>query len=108
MERGQRQVRSFQSVLLPRELAASRADVILRLREQGIGASHYFSPHLAEQPLFARNAIHAGVPVTDDVASRILSLPLLRGMSPADVTHVVSALREICSDLLQDSSRGVS
>lgn len=96
---GQRQVHSFQSVLLPRKLAALRPEVILRLRERGIGAGHYFSPHLAEQPLFARGAVNGGIPVTDDVAARILSLPLLRGMSLAEVTHVVSALREVCATL---------
>ena len=96
---GQRQVRSFQSVLLPRELATRRPEVIARLREHGIGAGHYFSPHLAEQPLFARAAINPGVPATDDVAARILSLPLLRGMSLAEVTHVVAALREVCAEL---------
>ena len=96
---GQRQVRSFQSVLLPRMLAAHRPEVIGRLRERGIGAGHYFSPHLAEQPLFAGGAINPGVPVTDDVAARVLSLPLLRGMLLAEVTHVVTALREVCDEL---------
>lgn len=104
LQRGHRQVRSFQSVLLPRALAARRPEVIARLREHGIGAGHYFSPHLAEQPLFRRCAVNAGVPVTDDIASRILSLPLLRGMSLAEVTHVASSLREVCDALHCDAA----
>ena len=105
---GQRQVRSFQSVLLPRELADRRPEVILGLREHGIGAGHYFSPHLAEQPLFARGAVTGGTPVTDEIAGRILSLPLLRGMSLAEVTRVISALREVSGSLLTNRTHALS
>ncbi len=94
-QQGMRQVRSFQSILLPRELASRRTEVIALLRERGIGSGAYFSPHLAEQPLFRRCAVNGGVPVTDDVASRILSLPLLKGMSIDEIVRVTASLGEV-------------
>ncbi len=96
---GVRQVQAFQSVLLPRPLAPARQRVIEDLRSLGIGAGCYFSPHLAEQPLFRRTACFDELPVTQDIASRVLSLPLTIGMHSEQVRRVVSSLREVIGRL---------
>ncbi len=96
-ETGRRQALQCQSVLLPRAFAGHRAAIIASLAAQGIGAAHYFSPHLAEQPWFRANAVIEAVPVSDDIAARILSLPITDAMTDADVGRVCDALIDACN-----------
>ncbi len=96
---GLRQVCSFESVLLPKHLAPLRKEILKRLSGAGIGAGHYFSPHLAEQPYFRKHALTGPLPVTEEVASRIVSLPLLPSMSVSQVHRVVTALRAAVSQV---------
>ncbi len=90
---GQRQVRSFESVLLPAHPALNRAAILEKLGSMGVGAAHYFSPHLAEHPYFQRYAKQSSLRVTEDVAGRIISLPSLPEMTREDVRHVAGALQ---------------
>ena len=83
-------------LLLPKEAAARRAAIIVRLRELGVEAQ--IGTH--HQPLtrwFRENGGHqAGeFPVTDDVAARALSLPMHGGVRAEDVTTVVAHLRAV-------------
>lgn len=94
---GRRQALQCQSVLLPRAFAGHRAGIIAALAEEGIGAGQYFSPHLAEQPWFRANAVVEPVPVCDDVAARILSLPVTDLMTADDVDRVCGALIDACN-----------
>ena len=96
---GLRQSQVFESVLLPRPLATSRSEIIAQLRNRGIGVSTYFSPHMAEQPYFARNAVCGPLPVTADVASRILTLPMFDAMTTDDVEYVVTNLIAIAEEI---------
>jgi dTDP-4-amino-4,6-dideoxygalactose transaminase len=79
-------------VLLPREVAGRRHEIIDVLREQGIettvGTYHmpsiaYFQEHADESD---------GYPVTDDVAARSLSLPLHEKLTMEEQEFVVNAL----------------
>lgn len=94
---GRRQALQCQSVLLPRAFAGHRAAIIASLAEQGIGAAQYFSPHLGEQPWFRANAVIDALPVCDDIAARILSLPITDVMSEADVERVCHAVIDACN-----------
>ncbi|MES2441800.1 MAG: DegT/DnrJ/EryC1/StrS family aminotransferase [Pseudomonadota bacterium] len=94
---GRRQAVQCQSLLLPRAFAGHRAAILAALAEQGIGSGQYFSPHLAEQPWFRANAVIEPVPVCDDVAARIVSLPVTDGMTEADVDRVCTALIDACA-----------
>ena len=91
---GRLQVKSFQSILLPRHLAPLRSEVVRRLAKQHVEAAAYFSPHLAQQPYFQKHAVAGPLPVTEDLSARVLSLPLLPGMSGEEVTRVCLALRQ--------------
>lgn len=91
----------FFSVLLPPALAGHRRAIIEALAEKGIGSGHYFSPHLGQQPYFRANALHEPTPVADDLAARILSLPLTDTMTEADVDHIANRL----TDALDRESR---
>jgi dTDP-4-amino-4,6-dideoxygalactose transaminase len=89
-----RQCYQFWSLLLPEEVAPQRARIIAALAEAGIGAAHYFSPHLGQQPFFKRTAQIEPTPVADDIARRIVSLPITDAMTVADVQQVAAALRQ--------------
>lgn len=95
--RGSRPALQFQSLLLPRAFAGHRRAIIGLLAEKGIGAGHYFSPHLAEQPWFRANSVFGALPVSDDVAGRVLSLPVTDDMTVADVERVCEALIDACA-----------
>jgi len=98
--RAPRQAMQFMPMLLPAALAPHRETIIAALAAEGIGAAHYFSPHLGRQPWFAETAECDGLPVTDAIAARVLSLPITDAMSIADVNHVCARLRAACAALL--------
>lgn len=97
---GDHQVRAFQSVLLPKALSGQRSEIMHRLASINIGAGAYFSPHLAEQPYFQAHAVAGPLPVTNDVAGRVLSLPLYPGMTASDVARVAGGLRAATAGVL--------
>ncbi len=94
-----RQCYQFWSLLLPDEIAPRRAELIAGLAEAGIGAGHYFSPHLAQQPYFQAAAQIEATPVADAVTRRILSLPITDAMTFDDVRSVAAALRRAIASL---------
>ena len=89
---GRRQATQFMSLLLPPEAASARAAIIAALASDGVGAGHYFAPHLAQQPYFQRECRIAPTPIADEIAARILSLPITDAMTVADVERVCLSL----------------
>ncbi len=90
---GYQRANAFISVLLPTSVAPFRSQIAAALAAQHIGTGTYFSPHVAEQPYFQQHGVASDLSVTQDVASRVLALPLLQTMSFNDVARVASALR---------------
>lgn len=64
-----RQSLAFEAFLLPESLASSRATLRQMMLERGVGTSTYFSPHLAEQPFFAKHSIQGPLPVTESLGA---------------------------------------
>ena len=95
--RGHRQAMQFFALLLPTALGPHRAAIVARLAAAGIGSGTYFSPHLAEQPYFRETCAFGALPVTDDVAARMLVLPVTDAMTIADVDRVADALIAACA-----------
>lgn len=94
---GRRRASQFMPVMLPARLARQRGAIIAALGDVGIGAGQYFSPHLGEQPYFRASAIIADTPVADDVAARMLSLPITDTMTAADAQAVAERFVGICA-----------
>jgi dTDP-4-amino-4,6-dideoxygalactose transaminase len=94
-----RQAMMFMPMLLPDALALQRSAIIERLADRGIGAGNYFSPHLAEQPYFSNTTIAGRLPVADELARRVLAMPIYDSLTHADVTTVCLALREVCREV---------
>ncbi|HEY0270521.1 MAG TPA: DegT/DnrJ/EryC1/StrS family aminotransferase [Sphingomonas sp.] len=97
--RGHRQAMQFMPVLLPRGLTTHRATIVGKLAEAGIGTGTYFSPHLGEQPYFRETCLLDQLAVTDDIAARMLALPIFDTMTEADVDRVTGMLVAICATL---------
>ena len=87
-----RQASQFMPLLLPPALVGHRAAIVAALAAAGVGVGHYFSPHIGEQPLFRDVAVIEPTPVADDVAARMLSLPITDAMTPADATEIAHRL----------------
>jgi dTDP-4-amino-4,6-dideoxygalactose transaminase len=100
-DRQSRQAHQFASALLPRKLAPERAAIAAALAADGIGSATYFSPHLLQQDYFRKHAESSPIPVTDDVASRIISLPLFDTMTQQDLAEVVAAMQRQFARLMR-------
>ena len=94
-----RQSYQFWSLLLPDAIAPQRDALVAALGAEGIGAGHYFSPHLGQQPYFRAEALIEPTPVADTIGARILSLPITDRMTRDDVTVVAAALRRAIAAL---------
>ena len=93
--RPERQAYQFVPALLPPDV--DRVSFVAALAARGIGVGTYFSPHLQQQEYFARQAIGGKLPVTDDVAVRVVSLPLFDSMTDEELGKVVEAVNaELC------------
>jgi dTDP-4-amino-4,6-dideoxygalactose transaminase len=90
----------FMPVLLPVDWSAYRAALLARLAAGGIGAAHYFSPHLAEHPYFADICRKGELTVTQQISSRILSLPMADEMNLAEVDEVSGTLLEAMQEVV--------
>jgi dTDP-4-amino-4,6-dideoxygalactose transaminase len=95
---GRRLAYQFMPVLLPDSCPMSRSDVVAALTREGIGAAHYFSPHLAEQAYFAASCSSGDLSHTEAVAGRSISLPIADHMTSAEVTTVCEVLRH-CAEM---------
>jgi dTDP-4-amino-4,6-dideoxygalactose transaminase len=87
----------FVSVLLPAGYPGSREAVLNHLNERGIGFGTYFDPHLANQPYFSQTCVCGDLDATQQVAGRIISLPLSDLMTEADVAKVCQVVQDSCS-----------
>ena len=92
-----RQAHGFTSTLLPARFAPFRAELQAELQRAGVATARYFSPHVAEQHCFTGCARIASLPVTDEIASRVLTLPLFDAMTDEQVLEVCSAVRHALS-----------
>ena len=100
-DRQNRQAHQFASALLPRKLAPERAAIAAALAADGIGSATYFSPHLLQQEYFKEHAKSGPLAVTNDVASRIISLPLFDTMTQQDLADVVAAMQRQFARLMR-------
>ncbi|WP_263377746.1 DegT/DnrJ/EryC1/StrS family aminotransferase [Granulicella paludicola] len=94
---GQRQVASYEFVLLPEEIAHLRSHMIEDLKDRGIGTGCYFSPHLAEQSYFAQCSVSGPLPNTETLSHQVLTLPMYDTMTREEVQYVSDELLAVLS-----------
>lgn len=67
------------------------------LRENEIGSAVHYPSGLHQQPLFVDMYGPTHLPVTEDLARRILALPVHHGISDGDVDQIVETVRQATS-----------
>jgi perosamine synthetase len=78
---------------------AERDSLCARLLAQGIAAGRYFAP-LHRQPLLAgEKHLPIELPVTEQVAARVLALPFFSQLTETQIQEVADALSEALADL---------
>jgi dTDP-4-amino-4,6-dideoxygalactose transaminase len=89
------QAHQFVPALLPSAVRGRRAAIRTELAEHGIATGAYFCPHLYQQPYFQKVCRAGRLTVSDDVAARIISLPLFDKMTHEQVDEVIASLRPL-------------
>lgn len=92
---GRRTAHTFMPLLLPESCGGRRQEIVQALARRGVGSGTYFSPHLAEHPYFERNSAKGDLSVTEDIAGRILVLPLSDTITMDEVDEVCRALMAV-------------
>lgn len=89
------QAHQFTPALLPAQHKTERVAIRAQLADRGIGTGAYFSPHLMEQPYFRDRCVAGPLPVCDEVAARMISLPLFDTMTHDEVEYVAQNVHEV-------------
>ena len=79
------------TVLMPRGTASRRDAVMASLKEQGVETRAYFHPPVHQQGFFKKYADRP-LPRTEDLASRVITLPFYTSMTEAEIDYVAEAL----------------
>jgi dTDP-4-amino-4,6-dideoxygalactose transaminase len=81
------------SVVVPRELQAKRNAIMSHLKGRGVETRAYFCPPVHEQHLFRKYADRP-LPVTEEMARRVITLPFYTNMTPAEMDYAAAMLAE--------------
>ncbi|HPR62833.1 MAG TPA: DegT/DnrJ/EryC1/StrS family aminotransferase [Thermoanaerobaculia bacterium] len=81
------------NLLTGRLLHGSRDTVILRLREAGIGCGVYYPSPLHQQEAFAPFVRNIELPVTENLCTRVFSLPVHPNLSTEEIQSIIQATR---------------
>jgi dTDP-4-amino-4,6-dideoxygalactose transaminase len=82
----------WQFVSLAAPSPTVRTDALTKARSNGIELRSYFHRPLHTMPAFAGRAVAGRLSCTEDLAGRILSLPMANDLSDGDIDSIVSSL----------------
>lgn len=102
---GRRRATQFMPALLPP--GVDRDAVTATLAKDGIGCGAYFSPHLGQQPWIRDHALAGPTPVADNVAARVISLPITDAMTPADAAWIAGRVGAALAQRAPAQPRGI-
>lgn len=92
-------------VLLPADLAARRGEIIQRMRDSGIALGVHY-PAIHQTTLYKRfGPVRFPLPHTEDVAVRIVTLPLFPAMQESDIRTVAATLSDVLSATYEEKGR---
>jgi perosamine synthetase len=80
-------------VVEPEAFGCDRDILAQRLDEKGIATGVHYPRGLHQQPIFEKLYGKSHLPHTEDLAKKILALPVHHGMSPEDAQRVVAAVK---------------
>ena len=92
--------KDFSILISPNEFGMSRDEVGAALQSQGIPTKKYFYPPLHRQKLFATGGAAGapGLPITERVSERVLSLPIYESLSDEIVECAAIAIRRLAAN----------
>jgi perosamine synthetase len=74
--------------------AVTRDDLVSSLAERGVGTGIYYPVPIHKQKVYTDLGYRDSLPVTEQAAAEVLSLPVHPGVSVDDVNYVVAAIKE--------------
>jgi dTDP-4-amino-4,6-dideoxygalactose transaminase len=87
------------TILLNSALGISREQFIEQLRDRGVGAGVYYPKALHEYPHIANLGYKLGdYPIAEDIARRVVSLPVHPGVSEEDTDTIAQAVRGVLGE----------
>ena len=81
------------AILLPD--GATRTALQQGLKQEGVPSAVYYPRALHQQPAYAGSHDGASLPVSEDLATRIMALPIHPDLSDADVERVCDAVARV-------------
>ena len=75
------------------DVGGARDAIVAHLREAGVGADIYYPIPVHRQAYIMERGLHADLPVTDRAAARTLALPMFPGLTDAEQSQVIEAVR---------------
>ena len=84
---------AFVPALLPSR--ETRDALVAALQEAGIESRAYYNPPVHRHPVFSHARVHGALPVTEDVAARIISLPMADHLGADAIERVADATRAV-------------
>lgn len=76
------------------QMRKTRDEIVLELRERNIGASIHYPP-LHTMPFYLSLGNATSLPVTEHLASQIMTLPISASMSLDDVDYIANHLLDV-------------
>jgi dTDP-4-amino-4,6-dideoxygalactose transaminase len=73
----------------------SRDEAVEKLRAEGIGVGIYYPIPIHRQPLYRRLGYDDTLPVTEQAAGEVLSLPVHPSLSREDLDRIVKAVEAL-------------
>ncbi len=80
-------------VVEPETFGCDRNNLAQRLAEKGIATAIHYPRGLHQQPVFERLYGKSRLPHTEDLARKILALPVHHGLSAAEVKYIIAAVK---------------
>lgn len=77
----------------PERLGMDRDSLRERLQQAGVMTGVHYPLGLHEQPVFQQLYGEISLPVTEDLRSRIMAIPVHHGLSEDDVAYIISAIK---------------
>lgn len=85
------------TVRVTSSFALSRDDLVARLGERGIGSGVYYPVPIHKQKVYADLGYDVSLPVTEQFAAEVLSLPVHPQVDSGDIDYIVNAIKEIAN-----------
>ncbi len=86
--------KDFAILIDPDEFGVTRDLLAVALARDGIDTRKYFDPPVHQQHAYA-HVPHDDLPATDEVASRVLSLPIFTQLEDRDVERVAAVVASV-------------